>query len=237
MKTKFIQKLMAGALTAALVTAPCMGVFASETPGGSSTPGTAGEIITEETVAQEVVAIVNESVASSDEGGSAVNSIAQIPTTSSVAGVKTSLRGVYLATCVNGVAISTSTANIASSYNLGAGETPYARVYNMDVKKSPLAAAAINQAAEALGAAVGPYINVELGFLKGGKFGLLPSDGAAITMSFGIPKSFVQDGKTYAVICVRPGGAVTVLPNTSTNPNVVTFTTTGGQGAYAIIKY
>ena len=107
----------------------------------------------------------------------------------------------------------------------------------MDVKKSPLAAAAINSAAEALGAAVGPYINVELGFTKGGKFGLLPSDGAPITMSFGIPKSFVQDGKTYAVICVRPGGVVTVLQNTSTNPNVVTFSTTGGQGAYAIIKY
>lgn len=230
MKTKFIQKLMAGALTAALVAAPCMGVFASETPGGSDTPNTPS-------AEEEVVEIVNESIGDDDEGGSAVSSIAQIPATSSVAGVTTSVNGVYLATSVNGVAITTSVANIASSYNLGAGETPYARVYNMDVKKSPLAAAAINQAAEALGATVGPYINVELGFVKGGKFGLLPSDGAAITMSFGIPKSFVQSGKTYAVICVRPGGAVTVLPNTSTNPNVVTFATTGGQGAYAIIKY
>lgn len=217
---------MAGALTAALVAAPCMGVFASETPGGSETPG-------KPSVEEEVVEIVNESIGDNDEGGSAVSSIAQIPSSSSVAGVTTSVNGVYLATSVNGVAISTSTANI----NLGAGETPYARVYNMDVKKSPLAAAAINQAAEALGAAVGPYINVELGFVKGGKFGLLSADGAPITMSFGIPKSFVQAGKTYAVICVRPGGTVTVLPNTSTNPNVVTFATTGGQGAYAIIKY
>ena len=230
MKTKFIQKLMAGALTAALVAAPCMGVFASETPGGSDTPNKPG-------VEEEVVEIVNSSVGDNDEGGSAVSGIAQIPATSSVAGVTSTVKGVYLATSINGAAITTSVATIASSYNLGAGETPCARVYNMDVKKSPLAAAAINSAAEALGAAVGPYINVELGFTKGGKFGLLPSDGAPITMSFGIPKSFVQDGKTYAVICVRPGGAVTVLPNTSTNPNVVTFSTTGGQGAYAIIKY
>ncbi|MDE7278082.1 MAG: hypothetical protein K2N98_14745 [Lachnospiraceae bacterium] len=230
MKAKFIQKLMAGALTAALVAAPCMGVFASETPGGSDTPG-------KPSVEEEVVEIVNESIGDNDEGGSAVSSIAQIPQSSSVAGVTTTVNGVYLATSVNGVAISTSSANIASSYNLGAGETPYTRVYNMDVKKSPLAAAAINQAAEALGATVGPYITVELGFVKGGKFALLPADGAPITMSFGIPKSFVQAGKTYAVICVRPGGAVTVLPNTSTNPNVVTFATTGGQGAYAIIKY
>lgn len=230
MKTKFIQKLMAGALTAALVAAPCMGIFASETPGGSDTPNKPG-------VEEEVVEIVNSSVGDNDEGGSAVSGIAQIPATSSVAGVTSTVKGVYLATSINGAAITTSVATIASSYNLGAGETPCARVYNMDVKKSPLAAAAINSAAEALGAAVGPYINVELGFTKGGKFGLLPSDGAPITMSFGIPKSFVQDGKTYAVICVRPGGVVTVLQNTSTNPNVVTFSTTGGQGAYAIIKY
>ncbi|MCM1175359.1 MAG: hypothetical protein NC341_09945 [Blautia sp.] len=232
MKTKFIQKLMAGALTAALAAAPCMGVFASETPGGSGTP-----VVDTPSVEEEVVAIVNEPVSNDDEGGSAVSSIAQIPESSSVEGVTTSVKGVYLATSVNGAAVTTSVANIASSYNLGTGETPCARVYNMDVKKSPLAAAAIDNAAEALGATVGPYINVELGFVKGGKFGLLPSDGAQITMSFGIPKSFIQAGKTYAVICVRPGGAVTILPNISTNPNVITFATTGGQGAYAIIKY
>lgn len=231
MKTKFIQKLLAGALAAALVAAPCMGVFASETPGGSDTP------IVTPGVEDQVVEIVNGSVSDSDEGGSTVSSIAQIPESSSVAGVTSTVKGVYLATSINGAAVTTSVATIASSYNLGAGETPCVRVYNMDVKKSPLAAAAINSAAEALGAAVGPYINVELGFTKGGKFGLLPADGAPITMSFGIPKSFVQAGKTYAVICVRPGGVVTVLPNTSTNPNVVTFTTTGGQGAYAIVKY
>lgn len=229
MKTKFIQKLMAGALAAALVVAPSTSVFASSLD--SAGQGSGGQGSTPE---DKVIEIVNES---NDDGGSAVSSVAQIAETSSVAGVTTSVKGVYLATSVNGVAITTSVANIASSYNLGAGETPYARVYNMDVKKSPLAAAAINSAAEALGATVGPYINVELGFVKGGKFGLLPADGAPITMSFGIPKSFVQAGVTYAVICVRPGGAVTVLPNTSTNPNVVTFSTTGGQGAYAIIKY
>lgn len=232
MKTKFIQKLMAGALTVALVAAPCMGVFASETPGGSNTPDTPS-------YEDVVIAIINSYVADADDngGGSTVSSIAQIPETSSVAGVTSTVKGVYLATSISGAAVTTSVANIASSYNLGAGETPCARVYDMDVKKSPLAAAAINSAAEALGATVGPYINVELGFTKGGKFSLLPADGAPITMSFGIPKSFVQAGKTYAVICVRPGGAVTVLPNTSTNPNVVTFTTTGGQGAYAIVKY
>jgi len=230
MRMKFIQKLLACALTAALITAPSMSVFASSitdsNPPGSNPQGGSS-------VEEEVVEIVNRS----EEGGSAVGSIADISSTSSVAGVKSTVGGVYAASSVDGVAINTSVASITSGYNLASDETPYARVYNMDVKKSHLAAAAINQAAEALGAVVGPYINVELGFVKGGKFGLLPTDGAPITLSFGIPKSFAQSGKTFAVICVRPGGVVTVLENTSTNPNIITFTTTGGQGSYAIIKY
>ena len=232
MKAKFIQKVMAGALTVALVAAPSMSVLAS---GGSYGSGAAGTSNTE----AAVVEIVNATVAVGEDSGSgsAVSSIAEIPTTSSVAGVKTTVAGVYMATSVNGTAITTSVANIASSYGLGAGERPYARIYNMDTKKSPLAAAAIDQAAAAMGAVVGPYVNVELGKMSGGKFGLLPSDGAPITIKFGIPKSFAQDGKTFAVICVRPGGAVSILEDTDTNPDTVTFNTTGGQGAYAIVKY
>lgn len=220
MKAKFIQKMIAGALAVALVATPAISVSAS---GGSSAGSNAPT--TSETVEEKVEEI------------SEVTSVAAIPATSSVAGVKTTVKGVYLATSVNGTAITTSLANIASSYGLGAGETPYARIYNMDVKKSHLAAAVIDQAAAAKGAVVGPYVNVELGKLSGGKFSLLSSDGAEIAISFGVPSSFAQAGKTYAVVCVRPGGAVSILEDTDTNPNTVTFNTTGGQGAYAIIKY
>jgi len=38
-------------------------------------------------------------------------------------------------------------------------------------------------------------LNVELGKMSGGKYSLLPADGPAIRLSFGIPKSFAQDGK------------------------------------------
>ncbi|MBO5207998.1 MAG: hypothetical protein J6B68_01495 [Lachnospiraceae bacterium] len=234
MKAKFIQKIMAGALTVSLIAAPSMSVLASGGSTGSS--GTTGS-----STEAAVVEIVNESViagsANEGSGSSTVSSIAEIPTTSSVAGIRTTVKGVYMATCVNGTAITTGVDSIASSYALGAGEKPYARIYNMDTKKSPLAAAAIDQAATAKGAVVGPYVNVELGKMSSGKFSLLPSEGAPITIKFGIPKSFAQDGKTFAVVCVRPGGVVTILEDTDTNPDTVTFNTTGGQGAYAIIKY
>ncbi len=231
MKIKAIQKMMAVALTVALVAAPSMSVFASNGPCGSEGPGCGGSDAPA-TVEEQVVEIVN-----ADNGGSSVSTVAEIPTTSAVSGTRTTLAGVYMATSVNGTAITTSMADIASSYALAKGEKPYARIYNMDVKKSPLAAAVINQAAAAKGAVVGPYINVELGKMSNGKFSLLSSEGAAITLKVGIPKSFAQDGKTFAAVCVRPGGAVTILEDVDTNPDTITFATTGGQGAYAIIKY
>ncbi len=243
MKAKFIQKVMAGALAMTLVIAPAVSVQASGT-GGSGAVGTGGSQAS--STEEQVVKIVEESVKASseervevseDQGGGSVSSIAEIPNTSSVAGVRTTVQGVYIATVVNGSAITTPLSTITAGYGLTAGETPSARIYNMDVKKSPLAAAALNSVAQSVGAVVGPYVNVEIGKLAGGKFSLLPSDGAEITVSFGIPASFAQADKTFAVACVRPGGAVSILQDTDTNPNTVTFNTTGGQGAYAIIKY
>ena len=257
MKAKVVQKMLVITLAAMLVATPSMALTVNATEvsegegsgsegEGSGSEGEGSGSKTEEknesssVSEKEVVSAVNESISSAAEDGGAnetVSSIAQIPTSSTVAGVKSSVNGVYVATSVNGTAITTSLANIANSYNLSSGEKPYARIYNMDVKKSSQAASVINQAAEAMGAAVGPYVNVELGKMGGGKFSLLPSDGAAVTLKFGIPKSFAQSGKTYAVVCVRPGGAVTILEDTDSNPDTVTFNTTGGQGAYAIIKY
>lgn len=236
MKAKFIQKMMASALTIALVAAPSMSVLASGAPGGSSSSTISGNSVssTTTTAEQQVVAIISES---NGDGGSSVSSIAEIPVTNTVAGVKSTVQGVYIATSVNGTAITSGLTGIASNYGLAAGEVPYARFSNMDVKKSNLAKAVIDNAAAALGATVGPCINIEIGKKAGGQFSLLSQDGEKITIKVGIPKSFAQDGKTFAMVCVRPGGAVTVLQDTDSDPNTITFDTTGGQGAYAIIKY
>lgn len=215
MKASIIKKLMIGALTASLVMAPTMSVFATTTAKTESK--------------------VEEAVSSSTSGE--VTTVAEIPSTSTVAGVKTTTAGVYLATSANGTVVTTGTAAIKEGYGLTGSERPYAKFSNLDVKKSPLAKQAIDLAAASQGAVVGPMLNVELGKMSGGKYSLLPSDGAAIRLSFGIPKSFVQADKTYAVVAVRAGGAVSILADVDTNPNTVTFDTTGGAGAYAIIRY
>lgn len=226
MKANLAKRVLTCALAGALIVGSSMSAFASDGPsyGGSSSSKSEDKKKVVETIVEE-------------SSGGEVTTVAAVPTTSSVAGVKTSLAGVYLATNVNGTAIATSMETIAASYALAAGERPYVRIYNFEGKKSPAAQAVIDAAAAALGATVGPVVNFELGKMAGGKFTLLPSDGAAIAVKFGIPKSFAQADKTFAVICVRPGGAVAVLQDMDTDPNTVTFATTAGQGAYAIVKY
>ena len=56
-------------------------------------------------------------------------------------------------------------------------------------------------------------------------------------MVFGIPRDAIRAGYAYAMICVRPGGAVEILLDQDLDPNTVTFATTGGLGAYALVAY
>lgn len=160
-----------------------------------------------------------------------------VPQTSSVAGTNTTVNGAYTATSVTGSAVTTAAATVKESYGLASNERPYTKISDMDVKKSYLAKQSIDLAAASQGAEVGPMLNVELGKMTGGKYSLLPSDGAEIRLSFGIPKGFAEADKTFAVVCVRAGGEISVLTDVDSNPNTVTFDTTGGAGAYAIIKY
>lgn len=225
MKAKLAKRILTVALAGTLLLGSSFSVFASGDSYGDSSSSSSEE---------DVIAII---AASFEDGDSTVTSVADLPNYNAAGGVTSTINGVYIATVVNGTAITTGLDTIAASYGLAAGETPYARIYNMDGKKSYLAQAVIDNAAASLGAVVGPEINIEIGKLSGGKFSLLPSDGAGITLKVGIPASFAQDGKTFAVVAVRPGGAVSILADTDSDPNTITFTTTAGQGAYALIKY
>ena len=157
--------------------------------------------------------------------------------TSVVGNVRTSTEGIYLATSCKGTVVSTPKADIAKNYALATNEKPYNKFYNFDPKKSALAKNTIDSAAAELKATVGPMLNIELGKMAGGKYTLLPSNGSAIRLILGIPKNFAQSDKTFAIICVREGGAFTVLKDLDNEPNTITFDTTGGAGVYAIIKY
>lgn len=236
MKANIAKRVLLCALTAALLVAPATGVLAAGSGAGTKAVGGGGS---SKSKVEEIISNNSGSASgqSSSASGGGVSSVASVPTTSSVAGVKSTVAGVYLASNVRGTAITTGLATISDGYGLTAGEKPYARIYNMDAKKSYLAQACIDNAAASMGAVAGPAINVEIGKMASGKFSLLPADGAAISLKVGIPKSFAQSDKTFAVVAVRPGGVVSVLTDTDTNPDTVTFDTTAGQAVYALIKY
>ena len=230
MKASIIKKMLTGALAASLVMAPVMSVGATTTTGPTTS-------VVEEIIESSTSVASESSGGSSSSDGGTISTVAEVPHTSSVAGVKTSTRGTYLATSVKGTAITTSVATIAQGYGLTGGEVPYAKFSNLDPKKSTLALQAINMAAASQGATVGPMINIELGKMSGGKYSLLSSEGAEISIALGIPGNFARSGATFAMVCVRAGGVVTILPDLDENPATITFNTTGGAGAYAIIRY
>lgn len=232
MKANIAKRMLLCTLTAALLVAPATGVLAAGSGAGTKASGGSSKV---EEIIRSNSGSVNTSGQSNASGGS--SSVVSVPVTSSVAGVKSTLAGVYLATNVRGTAITTGLTTISDGYGLTNGEKPYARIYNMDAKKSYLAQACIENAAASMGAVAGPAINVEIGKMASGKFSLLPADGAPISLKVGIPKSFAQSDKTFAVVAVRPGGAVSILSDTDTNPDTVTFDTTAGQAVYALIKY
>ena len=212
MKTNIIKRVLSSALVLSLVMAPTMSVYATTTTSGNCATATT-------------------------EAAATVAAVKKIPETSKVAGVVTTVSGIYMVEKVDGCAITTDMTTISQNYGLASGEKLYAMVLDMDSKKSYLARACMDSAAAAIGAEVGPCINIELGKKAAGKYSPLPAEGSAIRIAVGVPANFVEDGKTYAMVRVRVGGVIDILPDVDTNPNTITFDTTAGAGAYAIIKY
>ena len=219
MKTSSIKKLLAVALATTTVMAMSLSAFAS-----SCAPTTTNNVVVTETKHEEAPAAATPA---------AVEEVV-VPATSVAGGVKTATAGAYMATV--GTAVTTPVADIAAGYGLGAGEKAFTKVWDLKAKTSPAAASAIAAIAGTQNAVVGPMINLELGKMAGGKYSLLSETGAPIAFAIALPASFNDAAANYAVVCVRPGGSFTILPAVYMNGSVV-FATTGGKGAYAVIKY
>ena len=212
MKTRIIKRMLSATLAMALILAPSMGAFAKTTEPASVSGNRGGTSSTQEaTVAAPAY-----------------------KETSSVAGIKSAVSGVYVLEKGIGAAILTDAATIGQAFALEAGAKAYVKVTDMDVKKSNLAYQCMTNYAAALGAKVVGTINMELGKMVAGKYSLLPATGE-VAAAFSVPVA--AQGQTVAVLRVQEGGIVTLLQDTDPNPAVVAFNTVGGAAAYAIIAY
>ena len=119
MKANIAKKVLICTLSAALLAAPCAGVSAAGTGAGTKAVSSGSSITAE----VEEIVTANAWVGSDDNSGSGSSvTVAQVPVTSSVGGVKSSLPGVYLATSVRGTAITSSLTSIADNYGLQHGQ-------------------------------------------------------------------------------------------------------------------
>ena len=208
MKVNIIKRVLTGALALTLAMAPSMGVLAN---------GTARGTVKGEAAVQVVEAFPN------------------AKSTSTVAGIKSSVGGVFILEKGIGVATLTGASDLAARYALPNGARAYVKAYDMDVKKSNLAKACMDNAAAAYGATAFGYLNFELGMMQNGKYSLL-AGGQGVDAVLSIPSNVFVAGGNYGVICVQEGGVVTILRDTTPDNNVITVTLPAGRCALALVK-
>lgn len=183
-----------------------------------------------------VSAYYDSSSSSESENSTAAEDVQVANAPVAVAGstVKTSIAGAYAAKSVQGTAVVTPIAEVKASLGLKDGQVPAITIYDTDPLKSPKAMESINAAVNAMGAGaeVLTSLNVDLGAKENGKWVEL-KDGS-VAMATGLPKG-ADLTKTYSVICVQPGGIITILEDQDTNPATVTFAVQAGIGTYALV--
>lgn len=203
-----IKKILAATLAATMVMAAGLTTFAAS---GSASDSTAAVVASE-----DAKAVATENAAVAVAGSS----------------VKTTVAGCYAAKKVQGVAVTTPAADLSAKLGLEKGQKAYVTVYDTDAKKSSKAMESLEAAATAVNGSIVSTLNFDLFAKQSGKKVVLSN--GAVQVTVGLPKT-ADTTKTYVVIRVVPGGEVTVLDNTSTNPKAVTFEVTAGQGTYAIV--
>lgn len=225
MKSNKIKRLLAATLAATLMMATTLTAAAAS--GGSSG--------SDEEKKEETVVAVQEN----NGGGSSTPAAPSVSVVSSnakmsVAGaaVTTTVAGAYDVKTVQGVAVNTPAADVRANLGLAAGQTPYIMAFDTNPKKSNLAVGCVNAAAEALKGTTVATLNVDLAAKQNGKMVTLSK--GSVGMVVGLPKN-ADTSKNYSIVCVQPGGVVTILEDQDASPATVTFEVKAGLGTYGIV--
>lgn len=155
-------------------------------------------------------------------------------TTSSVAGVSSTVNGVFLLNKGINAAVRTQESELKESLGPTKNEKLFTKIMDMDLKKSHLAKKSLEDTAATLGGKVLGYLNMELGVMRNGQYFALTEESKIVTYAIQLSER-TEDGN-YGVIRVREGGKVEILKAHSEN-GVITVETTAMPAAYAIIKY
>lgn len=234
MKKKCLKRVLVMTLATTMLMANVLITQAASngSSGSSGSAGTSSSSKKESSNAAEEFAGTTEGTASVAE---IVKDVATVSAGSSVSVggtlIKSSIAGASTVKSFQGVAVTTPAADLKANLGLKDGQTAFVMSFDTNAKKSPLAMSCINAAIESTGGNFVTAINVELGAKENGKFVSLKNGSAA--MVAGLPKN-VDTSKTFYVVCVQPGGIITILQDQDTNPKTVTFEIKAGLGTYAL---
>lgn len=151
--------------------------------------------------------------------------------------VKSTVGGIFMATAVNGVAVTSPIASVNAAIGLSQADVDAgtnARFYICNSSNKEMKAA-LQSAAAATGKTVGAYINVDLYTItKKGTVTAIRNTEEPITMTFGLPGRIANAGNSVSVICIDQNGKSVVMEDTDTDPKTLTINT-NVFGVYAIV--
>lgn len=203
--SKVLQKIGVFALAVTLAVVPVMAVNAAGSTSGS------GPTNDEPPVTPSAAPAVENKVVASDSG-LVLNS---------------TVPGVYTATVVEGVAVTTDKAGVPAGLALDVANSGHGSMATKSINDGMALLAANGIAADH-----GPEVDV-LGYIQGSKTTDLS---APVTIVMGVPASFREPGYEYAVLLIQEGGRVSVLPDKEgADPSIIAVETQG-FGVYVLIK-
>lgn len=216
---------------------------ASETVSGNNvttpqTPGTTGTV-SGNTISVQPSGTVSDGAgtpAAVSGGSVAVQRAAYTSNTVSFGGtvIKSTVAGVFIAPNVNGVAVTTPIETVNALFGLAADQKATVMVLEANAKNSPESYAVAQSAAANIRGNVVAMLNIEFGFRQNGRYTDLSDSTAKAEMAVGLPAA-ADTGKTYKVLTIKAGGAVTVSDDLDKDPNTVTIAFGGGKAAYALV--
>lgn len=243
---KVLKNIGVFAMTAMLVAAPALA--ASANPGelvarvavhdvhGSETPVPSTPSESTESTAPSSSGASTESTESSGSGAAStsVSLTSKAVVTASGTKLVSTVNGAYRAKSVDGVAVITPAADVLAAF--GAANIGSVKMNVADSVHGPAATASINYglavlAADNVAAVKGSELDLNA-FLNGKK---VVDINQPISIAVGIPASFRTAGYDYAVMLIQEGGRVSILPNLSADPNVISVNSKG-FGVYVLVK-
>jgi len=235
MKSKRLQKVLALLLAMTMIMASAMTVFATSGDGYNNGPTEPGYNTAPEGPSESGNNGGSSSSSSHKSSGSSYATTSKV-TTSTGSKITSTVSGTYAAESVPGIAFIAPSADIVSAFGI-AGK-PYAVTSDFSGEASPAAYVSLKHGLLVSGAKeLGPVINMNLAQLVGGRVSEIKDNGVTTPVTLAIPTSFVDGVSNYAVIRVRRGGIVDILPDLDLDPATVTVPVTPGTGVYAMIKY